>query len=93
VGQVALHLPAALGGAEPWGAVGAGVAGPGQEILLGAGQAWGAGQQLCCWAETAAGAAHCAKLEKHNSVVMRPECPKALACPFCSTLTLSGWLQ
>lgn len=62
---MALHPPAAaLGGAEPWGAVGAGAAGTGQETQPGAGQAWGAGLRLGCWAVRAAGAAHCAKLEE-----------------------------
>lgn len=37
MGQVALHLPAALGGAEPWVAVGVGRAGPGQGTQLGVG--------------------------------------------------------
>lgn len=65
MGQVALRPPArALGEAEPWGAVEAGAAGLGQVTQLGAGPAWGAGQQLCCWAATAAGAVRCAKLEE-----------------------------
>jgi hypothetical protein len=37
VGQVALHPPAALGGAEPLVVVGAGGAGPGQGTQLGVG--------------------------------------------------------
>lgn len=64
MGQVALHPPAALVGAEPWVAVGAGGAGPGQGTQLGVGQALGAEQQLGCWAEMVVGAAHCAKLEE-----------------------------
>lgn len=69
---MALHpLAAALGAAGPWGSVGAGEAGPGRVTRLGAGQAWGAGRQLGCWAEMAVGAERCAKLEGHNSAAVR----------------------
>lgn len=65
MGWVALLPPAAaLGVAGPWGAVGAGAVGPEQATQQGAGQAWGAGLQLGCWALMAAGAARCAKLEE-----------------------------
>lgn len=72
MGRVALRPPAiALGGAEPWGAVGEGVAGPGQATRPGAGQAWGVGRRLGCWAAMAAGAARCAKLEGQDGVAVR----------------------
>lgn len=86
MGWVAPLPPAAaLGVAGPWGAVGAGVVGPEQVTQPGAGQAWGAGRQLGCWASTAAEATRCAKLEGHNSVAVR--LLWSSAWPFYSNLT------
>lgn len=48
MGQVALHPPAALGGAEPWVVVGVAGAGPGQGTQLGVGKVLEAEQQLGC---------------------------------------------